>query len=663
MPRPSLDEIFATKPVVLSTDTPQRPSLESIFAKPLAQPQPKERGVFEDIAQGGGRILTERGINILKLLDEATGGALMSHRVREASNRALQNLNKEKEQEGTAGSVAGFAADPVNLMLPFARGLSGVKALVATGAVGGALSGALSNTGSGNEDRLADTALGGAVGGIAGPIVGKTLETVMSPVQTVKNAISGLGKSMKVSPEAVRTFEEAGLSPLVGDVAASGRVQRSQNILEDAPFAGDIITGAKEKLSTDVKGKLAQIGFDENAERIIGGSALKQGLKNYVDKGRALFSGQKGKNGEIIKEGLFDRFDRKYISPDEKTTLTSTTAKINDILSRADTPEALDAYLGSTEKSIIAKIQSASQPDVKPSAILDSSGNPFAKNPSVIGKPPELTYNDLKLFRTSIGKKLEDFQIGSSDKAILRELYQAMTDDMRNKASTKGEEALQAFDRLNSGYSKFLTKLDDTINEVLNKGETTEIFNAVRSGLPLPERTATIMRALPQKNRDIVRGSLIRELGMNRAKAGQGEFDVGKFVTSYNALEPKAQKALLIGLPADVQNNFRKVMEASTLALKTGLQGNPSGTAKNAGMMLLLTSFLKAPIKTTAGLTGGAITAKMMTSPKFIKWLANAPKQFETNPAKYIARLSAIAASDEANREDIENFQQQLGKQ
>jgi len=636
MPRPSLDEIFAAKPVVLSNDKP-RPSLDSIFSRPPME-APKERGVFEDIAQGGGRILTERGIGIIQLLDEATGGALLSPNARQASYAAMQKLNKEKEQEGIAGTIASFTADPL-MALPFARGLKGAKALAASGVVAGGVSEALRGKSSEEEDRLANTGLGGAVGGIAAPIVGKTLETVMSPVQTAKNVVSGLGRAMKVSPEAVRTFEEAGLSPLVGDVSKSARVQRFQNMAEDTPFIGSITTGAKERLSADVKNKLSQIGFDENAERVIGGDAAKQGLKNYVDKGRALFSGKKGKNGEIIKEGLFDKFDKKFIKPDEKTSLNSTIAKINDILSRAKTPEALDAYLGNTEKSIIANIQKAA------------------------GESAELPYNDLKLFRTSIGKKLEDFQIGSSDKAILRELYGSLTDDMRRKAMSQGEVALQAFDRLNSNYAKFTTKLDDTINEVLNKGETTEIFNAVRSGLPLPERTATIMRALPQKNRDIVRGSLVRELGMNRTKAGQGEFEVGKFVTAYNALEPKAQKALLIGLPVDVQNNFRKVIDAATLSLETGLQSNPSGTAKNTGLAALLTSMFFAPVTTTASLTGGAITAKMMTSPKFIKWLANAPKQLETNPSKYIARLSAIAASDEANREDIENFQQQLGRQ
>jgi hypothetical protein len=615
----------------------------------VAQPEaPKERGWFEDTAQGGGNVLTQRGIGIIQLLDEATGGAILSDEARQASYKASQNLQKEQENLGTLGKAANITADPL-MALPFAKGLQGVKALAATGAVSAGLSGALKAKTSEEEDRLAGTGLEAGVGAIAGPIVGKALEAVTSPVQTAKNVASGLGRAMKVSPESVKIFEEAGLSPLVGDVSNSARVQRFQNMAEDTPFVGSITTGAKERLSKEVKNKLTAIGFDEASERVIGGNAAKQGLTNYVTKGKKLFN------------NAFDKFDEKYINKSEPVEIQSTISKIDDIMSRADTPEALDAYLGSTEKSIMSKIKEASAPTINKSNLLDSNGLPIKTSKDIIGAPSKLTYNDLKLFRTSIGKKLEDYTIGSSDKATLRELYQAMTDDMRRKAMSRGEETLQAFDRLNKGYGKFITKLDDTVNDVLNKGETTEIFNAIRSGLPLPERTAAIMNSLQSKNRDILRGSLIKEIGTDRAKAGQGEFNVSKFVTGFNALDNKAQNALLIGLPKDVQNNFRKVMESATLSLKTGLQSNPSGTAKNAGLAFLLGSMWAAPLTTTAGLTGGAITAKMMTSPKFIKWLANAPKQTDSTFTKYVAKLSAIAAADEANKEDIENFQQQIG--
>jgi len=625
--------VFDDEPDYLTQLAPSQPAAKKprfVFddeAPANAAPQPKERSAWEDFAQGGGRVLTERGIGIIQLLDEATGGAILSPDARAASYRAMQDLSKEKEQEGALGTISSFAADPL-MALPFARGLKGVKALAASGAVAGGASEALRGKSSEEEDRLVNTGAGTLVGGIAGPIVGKAVEAVSSPVQTAKNAAGYLGKALGVVPENVKTFDLAGVSPTLGDVSKSGVVKRAQNTLDDVPIASSIIDRGKDRVASQIESGLAKVGYDPTFERVIGGDSTKDGLQSYIAKGKKLFSRE------------FDNFDKKYIPGNTSTAIDNTLKKILEVESRADTPQALDAYLGATEKDIIKKIQTAVSDPAK----------------------PELSYNDLKLFRTAIGKKLEDFTIGSSDKAVLRELYGSMTADLRSKASAAGPSSLKAFDRLNSGYAKFISNLDNNINDVVNKGEATEIFNAVRSGLPLPAKTSSIMRALPDKNRNVVRGSLIRELGVDRTMAGQGEFNASRFAAKFKALEPKAQKAILIGLPKAAQDNFMKVVDAAALAGKTSLQSNPSGSARTALLAGTIAGGVNpATMALTAKLVaGGAITAKMMTSPRFIKWLANAPKQIETNPSKYIARLSAIAASDEANREDIENYKQQL---
>lgn len=593
-------------------------------------PQPQEQSktsMLEDFAKGGGNILTERGLGIIQLLDEATGGSLLSPQAREASYKVSKQLNQERQGLGTTGTIANIVADPL-MALPMAKGLQGAKALAATGAVAGATAGALSSKSSGEQDRLAQTLESGGIGAVAAPIAGKALEVVSSPVQTLKNAGGYLGKALGVIPENLATFKQIGVQPTLGEVSSSNIVKRAQNVIKDVPLAGGIITRGEEKVSKGIETGLAKAGFDMSLEKAVGGDAARQGLQNYITKGKQLFN------------NAFDEFDKKFVPSNETLPLSATSNKISDIFQRAKTPEALDVYLGGTEKGIIQKITDA----------IQSSPN------------GELSYGDAKLFRTAIGKKLEDYTIGSSEKGVLRELYGSLSEDLRQKVSSKSSQAVKAFDKLNSNYSKFITKLDDTVNKVINKGENTEIFNAIRSGVALPKKTAQIMQSLPQKNRDILRGSLIREMGIDRTMAGQGEFNAARFAGKFKALDPKAQQALLIGLPKDVQNNFMKVVDAAGLSAKTALQGNASGTQRSGMLAATLAGGANpATAALTAKLIGSsAITAKMMTSPKFIKWLANVPKQNPANLSNYIGKLSAIATSDELNKEDISNYQQDI---
>lgn len=592
----------------------------------IAAPKP-ERSAWEDFAKGGGRILTERGLGIIQLLDEATGGALLSPEARQATYTASKKLQDESKDEGTIGTIASIAADPLNA-LPFGGVGKGIKALAAGGAAAGAISGGLKGKTSEDESRLGNLESGAATGAVVGPIVGKAVDVITSPIQTAKNIGAYAGKALGVVPENVKTFDLAGIEPTLGDVTSSNVIKRGQNSLKNIPIASSIIGTGEKRVADQAETALANVGYSPNLEKAVGGDAAKEGLQAYTSKGKALFN------------KAFNEYDNKFISKGESTPIMNTYNKILEIAQRADTPEAYDAYLGATEKDIINKIKTA---------VTDPTS-------------PELSYNDTKLFRTAIGKKLEDYTIGSSDKAVLRELYGTLSADMRDKAAQKSPDALKAFDRLNSNYAKFIGKLDDTVNGVVNKGEATEIFNAVKSGLPLPERTGKILSSLPQDKRDIVRGSLIHEMGTDRTMAGQGQFNPARFAANFKKLDPKAQKAFLIGVPNDVKNNFLKVVDAAGLAAKTALQDNPSGTFKGEalgasviGLLNPATSALTAKL-----IAGGAITAKMMTSPKFIKWLANAPKQSESGLAQYIAKLSAIAASDKDNEDDIKTYQQQI---
>lgn len=567
-------------------------------------------------------------------------------RRRDVLKTAAQDLAAQRQ--GDEGIIA-------NLQ----RGL-GNPAAVASTLAGGPLYAAAFGAGAGTEflasspegkslsQKAQDAGIAGTMSAVTAPVVGKAIDSAMRPVQTAKNIGGMAGKLLGIEPERLATFQAANVIPTLGDVSKSTVVKRTQNVLDDVPLASNILDKGKDRVAEGVKQGLAKAGFDDSLERAVGGDAAKQGLKSYADRGRKLFS------------QAFDEFDTKHIAPDEMTTAGKTFAKIKDITSRADTAEALDAYLGPTEKGIIAKIKGAAEVKPTPSALLDASGQPLLRDPKLITPQPRLTYNDFKLFRTAIGKKLDDYTIGSSDKAVLRELYGAMTEDLRQKASEKGSTTLKAFDRLNNNYRLFSQKLDDTVNEVVNKGEASSVFNAVRQGLPLPERTGVIMRALPAEKRDIVRGALIREMGTARTQAGAGQFDPVRFAAEFKKLDPKAQDAFLIGLPKETKAGFQKVIDAALLAKQTALQSNPSGTARNMLIGAAGVSALSNPMLVAKVISSGALTARLMTSPKFISWLANAPKSTGTQLGRYVGLLSGVMAGDAAAEDDARQLQDAL---
>lgn len=470
------------------------------------------------------------------------------------------------------------------------------------------------------RDAAAFTLLPPAITGIAG--------VASKPIGAIQK---GLANLTGLDAAKLASFKAAGIDPTLGDVSDSPVVQRAQDVLKNVPFAAKTIVGGENAVKSGItQGLTDTAGYDDKLERVVGGDALKQGLNTYVDRGKDMF------------KTAYSNFDNKYKLAADLTPATNTMDKITEIEGRANTPEALNQYLSPAEQKTMAAFKDA------------------AAHNNVSGQP-SITYNDLKLFRTSIGQKLSDYTIGSSEKSALRELYGSMTQDMRQTVSDKGGvPAVQAFDRLNSQYGKFQTNLDNNINNIINKPEVTQMLTAVRQGTALPDKTSAIMRALPQDQRDIVRGSLIKEMGTARTQAGSGEFDPVRFAGAFGKLDPAAQDALMTGMGNDTRTKFKAILESAQNAKETTLQGNPSGTAKNIGLMSAAGLMYSHPVIATALLSTGNVTARMMTNPKFIDWMAKAPDQLITNPSRTIGMLSAVAASDSRASDDVKNYQQDL---
>lgn len=174
-------------------EQPQQPQPEQ------PSQQPETRSAIERIGIGGGDIITQRGIALIQLLDEATGGAILSPEARQASYKAAQDVQKEQEGLGAAGTIGGIIADPLMLVPGGGAAAAGAKGLALAGGAFGGLSGALTPKQQEEQDRLAQTLESGAIGAVAGPIVGKATELAAKGVGAAGDVIGSVGKKLTTS--------------------------------------------------------------------------------------------------------------------------------------------------------------------------------------------------------------------------------------------------------------------------------------------------------------------------------------------------------------------------------------------------------------------------------------------------------------------------------
>ena len=311
-------------------------------------------------------------------------------------------------------------------------------------------------------------------------------------------------------------------------------------------------------------------------------------------------------------------------------------------------------------------------------------GNDFADNPAfddVFGTPfmakvrealvqeeGNLSFGTIKALRTKIGNKINSGQLlADADMGELKMLYGALSNDMEEIAfkNNAGKE----FTRANEFWKAGRQRIDDTLQPLVDKAVHSDVYKAVLSGSKDGAQKLRILkRSMPEENWNAVVGQHIRELG--RAKPGAqdetgGLFSASTFMTNYNALDKNAKKVLFSGEKyRGLETAMSNLAKASDAIKDTSKMANPSGTAQRMMYFQLITGGLGGAVGGAEGAMGtmAAATlapvavAKLVTSPKFINWLANGSKILPDGVSGHLGRLTAIAAADESMRAPIEQY-------
>lgn len=208
------------------------------------------------------------------------------------------------------------------------------------------------------------------------------------------------------------------------------------------------------------------------------------------------------------------------------------------------------------------------------------------------------------------------------------------SDDLEAAAKNTGPKAERAYTRATNFYRAGSKRLDSIRSVIDRHGGPENVFKAATSGTKEGAKTLrAVMQSLPADAQKTVSATVLRRLG--RAKPGQqdnlGEaFSTETFLTNWDGMSTEA-KAVLFNRygPGFRQNMDRVARIAANLREGSDVFRNSSGTSQRAAQTTAAAFFL--PRLTgeltdagliASGVTGASLDARLMTKPKFVRWLA-----------------------------------------
>lgn len=285
----------------------------------------------------------------------------------------------------------------------------------------------------------------------------------------------------------------------------------------------------------------------------------------------------------------------------------------------------------------------------------------LARYNEIIDEAGNITYPRLKTFRSTVGAKLQSPTLLGDEKSALKKIYGALSEDMKEAVVAQGgEKGLQAFNKANKAFARHTALLDKKIDPLIKAKTPSKVYDLLLSGTKQGGTdTRLIMRNLDPIQKDFVRGTVAREMGLANEGlqgAARDTFSPNKFLTEYNKMQKiGAEKNLFTSEQNEAFTQLNKVIESLKETSKARQSSNNLPYMTWAGLGYMLRGGV---VGAGATVAGANITSKMMTNPKFIKWLAQTPKVKPLAVPKHLKQLSIIAGSAKSPElsEDILNY-------
>lgn len=174
---------------------------------------------------------------------------------------------------------------------------------------------------------------------------------------------------------------------------------------------------------------------------------------------------------------------------------------------------------------------------------------------------------------------------------------------------------------------------------------------------------------MPKEERGVIQASMMSRLGYQKPSGAIGEdFSTRTFLTNWNNLADSSKDALF-GKGSEARQSLDKIVNVFRNVNNADAYANPSRTGHMIGTMMAFAPFFPSGMMVMGGdmlsYSGAALTAsagfippyyaaKLMTSPKWINWAADAGPKIAQNPNSvkfHLGRLMEIFSGDETMAE------------
>lgn len=601
-----------------ATEQPKMSMGEAAFTtatNPLGFGDEIKAGISAGVAKLFGGAATQ-DIDIGDLYREAR----TSERVKLEKARQDRPLTSFAGQVFSDVGIAGKALGAAGLAgQGFGTAVKGGAALGATSALGETED--LTNI----PQTLKDVATGTVIGGVTGGAVQQAIPAAQNAVGAISQAPKKLlQKITGIDPKAVKTFQDLGIDPTLADVSKSAGLQ---NFIKDIPVAGKPITKALQKQVNDISGQIQGVTKSQGGTYSQAGKEILKGAEDIVEKSR------------LRSEQLYKKVD-EFVPAQTPVSMDNTFKALQD------------------RKVQITGAVSGGKVAGYNKFITDIQNN--------IAQGKQVPYDSLTALRSEVGTALQG-KLEPQERSALNKIYSGLTEDIKTNIQRSDldkigkQSALQAWEKANTSHRLRTRFIQENIQPLLDKGTPEEVYRYATSQSKIGgTKIGQIMRSLNEPQKDFVRSTLVKDMGLAQKSAQSAEADVfnpQKFMAEYSVLKKNGtEKAIFTPEQVTAYNRLNKVVELTKNTEQAG--------KKN--MLLPTASLLSVGIPTAgAGLIpaigGGRLTANLMTNPKFINWLAVTAQTTPKELPKQLNRLSAITAANPEIREDVLDFVANFG--